>query len=228
MFKNITLVFLCAFCIGFTVKAQTTIDEDTLFADGYVGASNSDYIDLSAHTKIRNTSSEPDTFVWTRIVETLPTTNWTSAVCDIILCHGVTTSTAEFIMPPNIVKELSFHFYPKVDKGVGHMVVRFAKKSNPTIYTDVYINCQAYGLGVHSIYNSTLKIFPNPAVNSITVSNDKIKEGTYEIFNLLGETVLADSFIGSQEINVSTLSKGIYFITVKGANSTATNKLVIE
>lgn len=223
MLKNISLSILCAFFLSFNAEAQFSVDDDTLFTDGYVAA----FTDLGAHTYIRNNTPDTQDVVWTRITNTLPN-GWTSAICDINTCHGVTVSTQEFRMVPSYAGELSFHFYTGLTKGIGKMVIRLAKKSNPSYYIDVFVNCQAYGLNVNSINNSTFQITPNPASNFITLGNEQFNEGDFEISNLLGEKVMNSSFTGNQKIDVSTLSKGIYFITVKNNASMATSKLIIE
>ncbi len=228
MFKNITLSVLCVLCFGFSAKSQATYDEDTLIATGYVAPTSSDYAELIANTKIRNNTNTPDTIVWQRIVENLPSMNWTSAVCDITQCYGVTTNTAQFILGANVVKELSFHFYPKTDKGKGYMVVRFSKKSNPSIYTDIYINAQGYGANINTLSKVAFSLFPNPTNTSLIINSYIANNGQFSIVNLFGETVLNGSFQNGSPIDISPLSKGIYCVNVIGNNSVTSSKLVVE
>jgi hypothetical protein len=226
MFKKITLSILCVFSISLISKAQTSFDDDSLWTSGDVAAPG-DYVDLFAHTNIRSGSS-PDTFVWTRMNVVVPA-NWTTAVCDVNQCWGETIGTQDFIIAPNTVKELSFHFYPKSFAGTGKMTVRFAKKSNPSSYVDIVINCTANSLsGIARVQKSLLNIFPNPAVKTITITDNKVNSGVFEIVNILGEAVLTGDFDATGKIDVSTLRKGLYFINVKNGAFSATNKLVIE
>jgi hypothetical protein len=222
MLKNITLSVLCILCFNLKTQAQFSIDEDSLFTSG----SYSDF-ELVAHTKIRNTTSNPDTLIWNRIVNSL-SPNWTSAVCDIYNCHGETVDQYAFTLPANHVGDISFHLYPNGFKGTGKMVVRFVRKSNPSYYIDVVINSQAYGLGLNALQNNTFRITPNPASGSLSIGNSNIEEGTFEIYNILGIKVMGDRFISSQKIDVSSLTKGIYMITIRNGNAVATNKLIIE
>lgn len=222
MFKNILFAISFVLLIGLTANAQFIVDSDTLLAEG-----QSTEFELVAPSKISNLSSLPDTIVWTRTVNDIPS-NWTSAVCDINQCFGVSVSTAEFILPPNSVEAMSYHFYPASNSGTGTMIVRLERKSNPSIYLDIVIYCQSYGLSVKDISNHQLNVFPNPATDFISIGSESIKEGTFEITNLLGEKLISNSYAIAQKIDISTLPKGIYFITIQNENSIASRKLVIE
>lgn len=224
MFKNITLAFVCAFCVSFSAKAQFSLDDDSLFTDGYVAS----FTDMYAHTYIRNTTNDTDVIVWNRTLNALPTGNWSSAICDINTCYGPTVSSMEFELAPKAVGEISFHFYTGMDKGTGKMIVRFTRKSDPNYFIDVYVNCQAYGLGVSSLQKENFTVYPNPASTMITIGNSAIQEGTFEISNMLGEVVLTNSFSKLQKVDVSILPKGIYSIAIRNADAAASSKLVIE
>lgn len=226
MFKKITLSFL-AFLLISNLSAQFSIHDTVLVADGYVGASTNDYIDLFAHTKIYNKKNQKDTFVWNRNVNNLPTANWTSAVCDIIQCHGVTVNNAEFILNANDSGDLSFHFYPKTDKGNGNMTVRFSSKSNASNFIDVKISSQAWGLSVNQI---TLQshIYPNPSNNTVTVNSNNIATGTLTVYNHLGQMVESLPFADGMNLDVSSYNKGFYFIELSNENNKELTKLLVD
>jgi hypothetical protein len=228
MLKNITLTVLCVFALHISTSAQVIYDEDTLLATGFVASTPNGYAELVAETKIRNTGSLPDTIVWYRNVNTLPTANWTSAVCDIVTCYSTTTNTAEFIIDPSAVRILSFHFYTKGDKGMGQMVVRFAKKSNQSNYTDIYINAQGYGLNINTLKKADFSLFPNPSKGSLVINSASTNSGAYSIVNLLGETVLSGSFENGNPIAISSLKGGVYCVNVLDENGISSSKLVIE
>lgn len=67
------------------------------------------------------------------------------------------------------------------------------------------IDCQKNG--------SKLKVAPNPANNHITVSYQG--EGELEILDTTGNTVLLEAFIDTEDIDISRLNTGIYFIRLK-------------
>jgi hypothetical protein len=228
MLKNITLTVLCVFALHTSTNAQVIYDEDTLYTAGFVAATLNDYAELIAETKIHNTGSLPDTIVWYRNVNNLPSANWTSAVCDVIQCYGVTTNSAEFIIAPGVVRTLSFHFYAKVDNGKGQMVVRFAKKSNQANYTNIYVNVQGYGLNINTLKKANFSLFPNPSKGSLVINSASTNSGAYSIVNLLGETVLSGSFENGNPIDISSLKGGVYCVNVLDENGVSSSKLIIE
>lgn len=73
-----------------------------------------------------------------------------------------------------------------------------------------------------------LSFYPNPVSNGkvyITSKSSLAKDVT--IFDILGKVVL-QSTINSKELNVSSLSPGIYMIKIKEGELTATRKLIIK
>ncbi len=73
-----------------------------------------------------------------------------------------------------------------------------------------------------------LSIYPNPTSGDkiyITTKSNIEKEAT--IFDVLGKKVLqATSY--NREINISTLSPGVYIIKIKEGDYTATRKLIVK
>jgi hypothetical protein len=72
--------------------------------------------------------------------------------------------------------------------------------------------------------------YPNPVskgILNISTASDFLKNIT--IFNLLGKQVLSSSFSGTQSnIDVSSISAGIYILKVTEAGKTATKKVVVR
>ncbi|MCV9929285.1 T9SS type A sorting domain-containing protein [Flavobacterium sp. LS1R49] len=73
-----------------------------------------------------------------------------------------------------------------------------------------------------------LSLYPNPVSNGkvyISSKNDLEKE--IIIFDILGKKVLQTQ-LSSRELNVSTLSPGVYIIKINEENATATRKLIVR
>ncbi len=73
-----------------------------------------------------------------------------------------------------------------------------------------------------------LNLYPNPVSNGkvyITSKNDSDKQ--IVIFDVLGKKVL-QTMISSKELNVSSLSPGVYIIKIDEDDSTATRKLIVR
>ena len=76
--------------------------------------------------------------------------------------------------------------------------------------------------------NSHISIYPNPAYSSITVTGSKKELSSIIIYNTIGQSVMNlvsfDRNDGIIDVDISKLSKGIYFIRT----STQVNKLIKE
>ncbi|MBE0391793.1 T9SS type A sorting domain-containing protein [Flavobacterium sp. PL002] len=73
-----------------------------------------------------------------------------------------------------------------------------------------------------------LNLYPNPVSNGkvyISTKNDAEKQ--IIIFDLLGKKVLQTTLI-SKELNISSLSPGVYIIKIDEQNATATRKLIVR
>ncbi len=75
------------------------------------------------------------------------------------------------------------------------------------------------GVGVEELFNEdNISIYPNPAADNITVSlnNNSYSELTIKCFDVLGKEVLSLSTYNKViQINVSSFSKGLYFIQLQ-------------
>lgn len=80
------------------------------------------------------------------------------------------------------------------------------------------------------ILKNSLKLFPNPAKDYVTVENDNFNSALKaEIFNLNGALVKTEMILSkSQKIVTSHFQSGIYIIQFKSDVAVATKKLIIE
>ena len=73
-----------------------------------------------------------------------------------------------------------------------------------------------------------LNIYPNPVGNGrIFISSKTNSEKEIEIFDVLGKRVLQISTT-TKEVNVASLSPGVYIIKIKEGEQRATRKLIIK
>jgi len=80
---------------------------------------------------------------------------------------------------------------------------------------------------------STWKVWPNPASNTLKISNDQtthqLGEISFKLFNPLGQVVLEKTLHdGIQEINIANLPAGIYFFRVQDGRLIQNSKLLIS
>ncbi|CAN5289190.1 hypothetical protein BH09BAC1_BH09BAC1_08600 [soil metagenome] len=81
-------------------------------------------------------------------------------------------------------------------------------------------------------FNNTLQmqVYPIPANNSIRLSNDIYRQATIQFFNTLGILVLQKKVqvLADAEIELSTLSPGVYYMHVNTVDGHAIHKMVKE
>jgi hypothetical protein len=59
--------------------------------------------------------------------------------------------------------------------------------------------------------------------------NDKLKASELKIVNGIGETILSKKLTGNlEEINLSELSNGIYFLSITSSNGIYNEKLILN
>ncbi len=84
------------------------------------------------------------------------------------------------------------------------------------------------GVGIESTSSpEILHIYPNPTKNVVTVQTNQTGRYSIEITSLNGQII--HSFVSnqdSQQINLSSYPKGVYFITVRSNKSTITEKII--
>jgi hypothetical protein len=78
--------------------------------------------------------------------------------------------------------------------------------------------------------NSSIKIFPNPVKDKLNVESENIPEGTaIGLFNVLGQNVYLNSHVvQKQEIDLSLLPSGIYFLKLQNNSDYKTFKILKE
>lgn len=73
-----------------------------------------------------------------------------------------------------------------------------------------------------------LNVYPNPVGNGhVYITSKTTAPKDIEIFDVLGKRVM-DTTISSKELNVSSLSPGVYIIKIKEGDQRATRKLIIK
>jgi hypothetical protein len=75
--------------------------------------------------------------------------------------------------------------------------------------------------------NKNLRVFPNPAGNSIRILNQELAF-EYQIINILGEIDETGTLNPGGSIDVSEFEEGIYFIKLVSLHQSSTLKLIIR
>jgi hypothetical protein len=76
--------------------------------------------------------------------------------------------------------------------------------------------------GIETFKANVFEVFPNPAIDKVTIRTNGT--GTLEIVNVVGQVVISQPAIGTNEINITKLAKGVYTVRFNGVSQ----KLVIR
>ncbi len=82
-----------------------------------------------------------------------------------------------------------------------------------------------------NVKKDIMNIYPNPAQNKITISypGNQLENTTVEIVSSLGQIVYSSNIISNEQIDISNISNGLYFIHLKGNNlNVSPKKLIIS
>ncbi len=131
---------------------------------------------------------------------------------------------------------VQFKIKPNPGYAIGDIIPNFASiyfDTNPPIITNTFNTEFVASLGTSTFIEPTFIVSPNPASQSIQVvlNNDNSGIDQIMIHDLVGKLVKTAQISGanSTTLDVSSLSKGIYMITIETSdNNKAVKKLIIE
>jgi hypothetical protein len=85
-----------------------------------------------------------------------------------------------------------------------------------------------YYLGVDKNKMTNINVYPNPATDVLNISGD-YNNGTYVVMNVAGQTILSGELInGNQQINVSDLNAGVYFVKINSDKGESISKINVQ
>lgn len=98
-----------------------------------------------------------------------------------------------------------------------------------TSWADVVATTSAPTLNVEDKEVAHFRIYPNPANNHIYIKSDRDNIDSVAVYNLLGKQVIKHENLVDSYLNISSLSKGIYFVEINGNNANRiTKKIVVD
>ena len=99
----------------------------------------------------------------------------------------------------------------------------------PIVWWNPYKN----GVGISELNTSLLKVYPNPALNNVTVSWPLTSTGanaTIAVTDIQGKVVISremNSFTGAETLDITALKSGMYMVEVSAGDVKMTEKLQI-
>ena len=88
----------------------------------------------------------------------------------------------------------------------------------------------AVGIAETQSAKNEFTVYPNPATSSITISANTLTPATVHIFDLTGRTILSKQISNTTEstIDLSSMNKGLYIISIESEGTKVSKKLIIE
>ena len=100
----------------------------------------------------------------------------------------------------------------------GELVFKYGDRDCDEVYQEYHNGIEEDGPSTPSTGSGTFAVYPNPTNGVLFVETRRatsLPAETYRITNLVGQTVLSGNITAeNQQINVSSLPQGMYFITV--------------
>ena len=128
------------------------------------------------------------------------------------------------------------HFKPIGHSGISEIQYTFFDANNPQDSANVIVRYEIAPVGISKISTITsLKAFPNPADDKVTLSFNRSSlngKGNIELYNMLGAKVYSqqvDDMDGTMTISTENLKAGLYFYSLNdGGQSTRPGRLTIK
>jgi hypothetical protein len=112
---------------------------------------------------------------------------------------------------------------PKVSHNPQQQVWLQGLPANGTVYRFSRIGTT----GISPITNNLFSVYPNPASTSISVSSPTGNAQKATVYNTIGQTMLATPLSAlNQDIDISSLPAGIYFITIDSPAGQSSHKFI--
>lgn len=207
--------------IDLTIHQASTFNQSIRECQGYsITVGNNTYTATGIYIDTLQASNSCDSIVTTNlIIDGLPTISF-SPIVDTV-CQNA--SPISLVASPNggtftgngVVNNTIFD--PSM-AGVGMQTIVYA-------YTDgngctgmdstvIYVDAC---LGVNSLRNTDVKVYPNPTTGllQLELNSIDVQDLKYNVYNAMGQHVTTQNIISKQtQINLGSLSSGLYFIEV--------------
>ncbi len=102
-----------------------------------------------------------------------------------------------------------------------------ARTQDNIIYFDDLYGDLASSIGINTVSEESVKLFPNPATNKIQIQS-KTAIDSYTIIGVTGQTVLHGSFLPNNTLDISELPSGIYIFKCVIGSEHHTQKFSVE
>ncbi len=226
--KQFLLASFFASLLAIAVQAQITITPE-ISTNIFEGVHPNATTDLPIHIAVTNNSSDTVQLKWLRKVNGDCPVGWKTQVCDNNLCYNFNVSSninpaigldAPFILKPvETFDNFILHIWPGTSEGCCTIDIDFYDLKDTSVVAataqfEVSVDMPNCFVGTEETSPLSLRVFPNPASEYFTVSdNPHVKNIT--VTNLLRKRVRSFSFQSGNSYDISDLPDGMYLVSMK-------------
>lgn len=191
LMKNLIFTLLFVLSAVLTVQAQTfSLSADTAWVAGPINID-----DIETHIDIVNLINSARDIKWERTELVLnpvgmPISDLYTQVCDANACWGGATSTKTFVLDAGATVPMIVHLRNFTAQAANAVVqLKFTDLAFPDNPQFAYYFLDASLTGTHDLPAADVQLFPNPVVESFTLTNSE-DVARVRVFNTDGRLVL--------------------------------------
>jgi hypothetical protein len=228
------IITLLAVVFAFGVSAQSlelVSHDDTVYYDPQIAQ-----LDVQAHIEIKNTSVTDNKYKVKRNGPFDQSCSTNYFCWDLCYLPTDSVSTGNLTVMSSATNNLfSGHI---LSSGGGledccEIEYTFFNQDDVTDKLDVSVMfCGDVSLSVNEDVYSLFSVFPNPANDFVNIEYTGSKDGAFQLFNVVGQSVFTQTLsagVQNTSVDVSSLKSGVYFYTlVIDGQVMETKKLIIK
>ena len=211
MTRKITFL-LTALIFSSAAFSQISFDDDRFDTKG-----NPDVFGEDVKTYMHNNSTnEADSAIKWKAIDVSFSDGWEPSVCTGELCVTDLTKEYGFDLPMGEKMDFKLGFTTINTSGNGCMTVVAWNEANP-FETDTVTYCMStWGASVKGIDQGSFDVYPNPAKDVVTINLLNGGSDIIKIYDILGNEILSRPVTSGDNVDVSSLTKGVYIIRTQG------------
>lgn len=230
--KNTITLF--SVVLSLSLGAQTlelVSHDDTVFYDPQIAQ-----LDVQAHVEIKNISATDNKYKVKRNGPFDQSCSTNYFCWDLCYLPTDSVSTGNLTVASSATNNLFSGHILSSGSGVEdccEIKYTFFNQNDLTDKLDVSVMfCGDISLSVNEDVYTSFSVFPNPATNFVNVEYSGTKDGLFQLFNVVGQSVYSQALRAGERntsVDVSGFNSGIYFYTLQiDGTVMETKKLVIK
>ncbi len=176
--------------------------------------------EITPSISLRNLTNKTIQIKW-EVKKTNLSSGWQAVVCDYQCYTSLVESKVFSIKPNGVLHDFKVSFRPNGKEGIGNLEISFKEINNSSSFKTVTFSASANGGDINKPTKSTTapKIYPNPAIQYISIKDVQSKVKVIEIYNVVGRKLqIINVSNQGQRFDISRLPRGLYMVRMLGSN----------